>query len=79
MKSDVLMTPDEFLDACFAVHRASVPAGNAYHIEIDAASADPAQKIECHCRQEGNPCPGCTKPALAPPAVQNFKSPKEEK
>ena len=59
MKSDVLMTPDEFLDACFGIHHCSPPASDARHVRIACDASTESQTVECRCTQAARPCKGC--------------------
>jgi hypothetical protein len=62
MKMDVVLTKDEYLNACcVAPHHVKPPAKDARHVPI-TAEADLDLKNEahgCRCDRWGHPCPEC--------------------
>ena len=64
MKTDVVLTMDEYLDQCCGLPRSvSPPARQARHVPITAESdlELPAETHGCRCDRWGHPCPGCVK------------------
>ena len=65
MKTDVVLTMDEYLNMCCGVPKpVNPPADNARHIpitsEVDARSEEPG----CRCDRWGHPCPGRLEPEV---------------
>ena len=62
MKTDVVLTMDEYLDlCCVAPKHVNPPAVDARHVPV-AAEGDVDLKSEahgCRCDRWGHPCPGC--------------------
>lgn len=62
MKTDTILTTDEYFAACYALPKhVSPPADNARHIPItDEADISPRNKEHgCRCDRWGHPCPNC--------------------
>jgi len=68
MKTDLILTMDEYFDqCCIATKQVSPPAPNARHILITAHD-DPHTGTEahgCRCDRWGHPCPNCVTPRRA--------------
>ncbi len=64
MKTDLVLTMDEYLDQCRGVpQRLSPPSRDARHISIAAEDqVDSGVEVQsCRCDRWGHPCPGCAK------------------
>ena len=64
MKTDLLLTMDEYLDRCSVVpQRPSPPGRDARHVSITAEEQvdSSAEARGCRCDRWGHPCPGCLK------------------
>jgi hypothetical protein len=65
MKTDVVLTMDEYLDQCRAFRKpVSPPASDARHVSITAEN-EPASGREAYgrrCDLWGHPCSECVKP-----------------
>jgi len=61
MKTDLVLTMDEYLNACCVAPRVKPPAGEARHIPItEKTVVDPRPNEHgCRCDRWGHPCPGC--------------------
>jgi hypothetical protein len=60
MKTDLVLTIDEYLDECCVVpQRLSPPGRDARHISITADSS--VEVHSCRCDQWGHPCADCLK------------------
>jgi len=62
MKTDVVLTMDEYLDqCCVATKQVSPPAPDARHILITTREDLHTDKEAhgCRCDRWGHPCPGC--------------------
>ena len=63
MKTDVVLTMDEYLDQCCVWKPVSPPASDGRHVPI-TVGGDIGLKSEvhgCRCDRWGHPCPGCVK------------------
>jgi hypothetical protein len=68
MKTDLVLTMDEYLDqCCIATKRVSPPAPDARHISIRAGDNLDLNAGEhgCRCDRWGHPCPNCVTPRRA--------------
>ena len=64
MKTDLVLTMDEYRDQCCVVpKRVSLPGRDARHISITAEDqVDSSVEVHsCRCDRWGHPCPGCAK------------------
>jgi len=64
MKTDLVLTMDEYLDECCVVPKhVSPPAPDARHISITAGDNPDlnAGEHSCRCDRWGHPYPGCAK------------------
>lgn len=64
MKTDLVLTIDEYLDRCCVVpKRLSPPDRDARHVTITAEEqVDASVEVPgCRCDRWGHPCPGCLK------------------
>ncbi len=62
MKTDLVLTMDEYFDqCCIATKRLGPPAPDARHILITAeGDLHPGTETHgCRCDRWGHPCPGC--------------------
>jgi hypothetical protein len=62
MKTDLVLTMDEYLNACCVAPRIKAPAKDARHIPITTegdANLRP-KKRGCRCDRWGHPCVDCT-------------------
>ena len=62
MKTDQVLTMNEYLDACCGIPRhVNPPAGDARHIPItDEGVIRPKSEARgCRCDRWGHPCPDC--------------------
>jgi hypothetical protein len=61
MKTDLVLTMDEYLKACcLSQHQVDPPAQDARHIPITTKhDGGPAREHGCRCDRWGHPCPGC--------------------
>ncbi len=68
MKTDVVLTTDEYLAQCCALAKpVSPPASDARHVPI-GAEKEPESGTQAHgyrCDRWGHPCPDCVKPLHA--------------
>jgi hypothetical protein len=62
MKTDLVLTMDEYFNACCVAPRVKPPATGARHVPITPQdNADVHTKQHgCQCDRWGHPCPGCT-------------------
>ena len=69
MKTDVVLTMDEFLNACCAVpHHIKPPADGVRHVPI-AEQKDVHignNGHSCNCDRWGHPCANCVEPKIQP-------------
>ena len=67
MKTDLVLTIDEYLDECCVVpQRPSPPGRDARHVSITAEQVDASAEVRgCRCDRWGHPCPGCLEPQAA--------------
>ena len=68
MKTDLLLTMDEYLDRCCVVpQRLSLPGRDARHVSITTEEqVDASAEVRgCRCDRWGHPCPGCLKSQAA--------------
>ena len=68
MKTDLLLTMDEYLDRCCVVpQRLGPPDCDARHVAITAEEQvdASAEVLGCQCDRWGHPCPGCLKSQAA--------------
>ena len=64
MKTDVVLTMDEYLDQCCALAKpVSPPARDARHVAIAAENEPHSGRAAqgCRCDRWGHPCPDCVK------------------
>jgi hypothetical protein len=64
MKTDLVLTMDEYRDQCCGVpKRGSPPGCDARHISMTAGDNPDLNAGEhgCRCDRWGHPCPGCAK------------------
>jgi hypothetical protein len=60
MKTDVVLTMDEYLNACCVAPGVKPPAKDARHVPITTEDdADRPREHGCRCDRWGHPCPGC--------------------
>ncbi len=62
MKTDVVLTMDEYFDQCCALQKpVSPPAREVRHVPIKAENdLDSGREAHgCRCDRWGHPCPGC--------------------
>ena len=62
MKTDVVLTMDEYLDQCCALAKpVSPPTRDARHVPITAENEldSGTEAHGCRCDRWGHPCPGC--------------------
>ena len=76
MKTDVVLTMDEYLNMCCGVPKPVNPlADNARHIPITSEVDARSEEHGCRCDRWGHPCPGCheeRKPRLCPASDELF-------
>jgi hypothetical protein len=64
MKTDVVLTMDEYLDqCCVTTKHVRPPAPDARHVPITAENEldSGTEAHGCRCDRWGHPCPGCVK------------------
>ena len=69
MKTDLVLTRDEYVnECCVPPRRVSPPAGNARHVAIKIQNnVDPEPATAgCRCDRWGHPCPDCHKHKTEP-------------
>ena len=61
MKTDLVLTMDEYLNACCVAPRVKPPAKDARHVPITTENIVDRHPKEhgCRCDRWGHPCPGC--------------------
>ena len=62
MKTDLVLTMDEYLKACCVAARVKPPAKDARHVPITTevnANLHPKER-RCRCDRWGHPCADCT-------------------
>ena len=61
MKTDVVLTMNEYLDQCCVWKSVSPPASDARHVPITAENDldSGGEAHRCRCDRWGHPCPGC--------------------
>jgi hypothetical protein len=61
MKTDLVLTMDEYLNACCVTPRVKPPAKDARHVPITTESDANLhlRKRGCRCDRWGHPCVGC--------------------
>jgi len=68
MKTDFVLTMDEYLDQCSALAKpVSPPARDARHVPITAENDLDSGRgaYGCRCDRWGHPCPNCVTPRRA--------------
>jgi hypothetical protein len=63
MKTDVVLTMNEYLDQCCVWKSVSPPASDARHVPITAENEldSGTEAHGCRCDRWGHPCPACVK------------------
>jgi hypothetical protein len=60
MKTDLVLTMDEYLNACSIARRVNPPASDARHVPIAVQEdAEVHKEHGCRCDRWGHPCPDC--------------------
>ena len=77
MKTDTVLTMNEYFDACCGVPKQVDPpaADNARHIPITSEVDARNEEHGCRCDRWGHPCSGCLeerKPRLCPASDELF-------
>ena len=62
MKTDVVLTMDEYLNRCFVARRVKPPGKDARHVPITEEDKTDVHATNrgCRCDRWGHPCTGCT-------------------
>jgi hypothetical protein len=79
MKTDVPMTPKEFMNARFGIHQWAPPGRGARHLRVTNPLPIETKEVECHRPRDGNCCPGCSGDAPRYRCCSEFEKAKEEK